>query len=172
MAMPTLTFNHKELLTLNANELPIYENAIPGIEGVDVQPLMLDPHNGVWVVRAIIHPGVTLPTHYHTGAVHLWTLSGSWHYVEYPDQPQTAGSYLYEPGSSIHTLTTPADNTEPTEMVMVVYGTNVNFDADGNYVGMLDANSIIQMITHLVKTRDLDPAKYIVPPQPDYTTRR
>lgn len=171
MPLPPLVTNHRELLTLNSNELPIYKDAIPGIPGVDVQPLMLDTHNGVWVVRAIIHPGVRLPTHYHTGSVHLWTLSGRWNYVEFPDQPQTAGSYLYEPGSSIHTLMTPADNTAPTEMVMCVQGSNINFDADGNYVGLLDANSIVQMIDYLIRERGLDPARYIRPPQPDYTTR-
>jgi hypothetical protein len=103
--------------------------------------------------------------------VHLWTLAGRWNYIEYPDQPQTAGSYLYEPGSSIHTLTTPKDNTEPTEMVMVVQGSNVNFDGDGNYVGLLDANSIIQWIELLIRERGLKPAHYIRPPQADYTTR-
>lgn len=169
MPLPMLVNNHRELLTLNTHELPVYQDAVPGIPGVDVQPLMLDPHNGTWVIRALIHPGVRLPTHYHTGCVHLWTLSGRWHYVEYPEQPQTAGSYLYEPGSSVHTLTTPASNTELTEMVMVVQGSNVNFDADGNYVGLLDANSIILMIEGLVRERGLKPARYIRPPQPDYT---
>ena len=171
MPLPPLVASHKHLLTLNSGDLPLYKDALPGVPGVDVQPLMLDPHNGVWVVRAVIHPGVTLPTHFHTGSVHLWTLSGSWHYLEYPDQPQTAGSYLYEPGSSVHTLTTPKDNKEPTEMVMVVTGSNVNFDADGNYLGLLDANSIIQMIDGLIRERGLKPARYIRPPQPDYTGR-
>ena len=171
MPLPSLVASHKHLLTLNSKELPLYKDALPGVPGVDVQPLMLDPHNGVWVVRAVIHPGVTLPTHFHTGSVHLWTLSGSWHYLEYPDQPQTAGSYLYEPGSSVHTLSTPKDNKEPTEMVMVVTGSNVNFDADGNYLGLLDANSIIQMIDGLIRERGLKPARYIRPPQPDYTGR-
>ena len=171
MPLPPLFTSHKELLTLHSKDLPLYKDALPGVPGVDVQPLMLDPHNGVWVLRAVIHPGVTLPTHYHTGSVHLWTLSGSWHYLEYPDQPQTGGSYLYEPGSSVHTLCTPKGNKEPTEMVMVVTGSNVNFDAQGNYLGLLDANSIILMIDGLIRERGLDPAKYIRPPQPDYTAR-
>jgi 2,4'-dihydroxyacetophenone dioxygenase len=171
MPLPFLATAHKDLLTLNSNELPTYKDAVPGIPGIDVQPLMLDPHNGVWVVRAIFHPGVRLPTHYHTGWVHLWTLSGCWHYVEYPDQPQTAGSYLYEPGSSVHTLMTPETNTELTELVMVVQGTNINFDASENYVGLLDANSIMLMIDLLVKERGLEPARYIKPSQPDYTNR-
>lgn len=171
MPLPTLVNSHTSLLTLNSNDAPLYKDAVPGIPGIDVQPLMLDPHQGIWVVRALIHPGVTLPTHFHTGTVHLWTLSGHWHYLEYPDQPQTTGSYLFEPGSSIHTLHTLKDNDGPTEMVMVVTGSNVNFDGEGNYVGMLDANSIIQMIDHLIRERGLKPARYIRPQAPDYTVR-
>ena len=170
MAIPFLLNAHKALLTLNSRELPIYTDAIPGVPGVDVQPLFLDTHNGVWVLRVVFHPGVMLPTHYHTGTVHLWTLSGKWNYVEYPDQPQTAGSYLFEPGSSIHTFNVPADNKEPTETLMVVCGSNINFDQDGNYVGILDANSISLLIDILIRERGLKPAKYITPPQPGYTS--
>jgi 2,4'-dihydroxyacetophenone dioxygenase len=169
MPLPMLATHHTGLLTLNSNELPIYKDALPGIPGVDVQPLMLDTHRGVWVLRAVFHPGVTLPTHYHTGIVHMWTLSGKWLYAEYPDEPQTAGSYLFEPGSSVHTFTTPADNTGPTETLMLVEGSNVNFDREGHFVGLLDANSIALLIDHLVQTRGLEPARYIRPALPDYT---
>lgn len=170
MAMPIPVFDHKELLTLNTQELPIYENALaPHFPGVNVQPLFLDPSAGTWALRVIFDPGVTLPCHYHTGTVHLFTLSGKWNYVEYPNQPQTAGSYLFEPGGSVHTFSVPADNTEPTDTVLVVQGANINFDADGNYVNLMDASSIMQLIDHLVKERGLQPAKYIRPAQAEYT---
>ncbi len=170
--IPRTIYDHKELLTLNTRELPIYKDAMPGVPGVDVQPLFLDPNVGIWVLRVIFHPGVVLPRHYHTGTVHLFTLSGKWNYVEYPNQPQTAGCYLYEPGGSIHQLTVPADNTEPTETVMVVHGANVNFDQEGNYLSVMDASDIMLMIDSLVKERGLKPARYITPRPADYTTAR
>ncbi|MFG0723388.1 2,4'-dihydroxyacetophenone dioxygenase family protein [Pseudomonas sp. GLN_6] len=171
MPMPIPVFDHKDLLTLNTNELPIYEDALaPHFPGVDVQPLYLDPNLGVWTLRVRFHPGVTLPTHYHTGPVHLFTMSGKWNYLEYPDQPQTAGCYLYEPGGSIHTLHVPADNTEITDTFMVVYGANVNFH-EGNFVNVMDATDIMQVIDRLVQERGLEPAKYIRPAQADYTVR-
>lgn len=170
MPMPIPVFDHKELLTLNTNELPIYKNAMgPHFPGVDAQPLYLDPNLGVWCLRVLFHPGVTLPCHYHTGPVHLFTMSGKWNYVEYPNQPQTAGCYLYEPGGSIHTFSVPADNTELTDTFMVVYGANVNFDADGNYVGVMDASWIMAMFDNLVKEQGLQPAKYIRPGHAGYT---
>ncbi len=76
MPLPPLVTDHKELLFLNTKELPLYENAVSGMPGVHVQPLLLDTHRGIWVLRVLFEPGVILPTHYHTGSVHLWTLSG------------------------------------------------------------------------------------------------
>lgn len=170
MPMPTPVFEHKELLTLNTRELPIYKDALaPYFPGVDVQPLYLDPNLGVWTLRVIFQPGVRLPCHYHTGPVHLFTLSGQWNYVEYPEQPQTAGCYLYEPGGSIHTFSVPADNTEPTDTVMVVHGANINFDQDGNFVNVMDATDIMQLIDRLVAERGLDPARYIRPGHAGYS---
>jgi hypothetical protein len=96
-------------------------------------------------------------------------MSGRWHYVEYPDQPQTAGCYLYEPGGSIHTFMVPEDNTEPTDTFMVVHGANVNFDQNGNFVNIMDATDIMQMIDRLVKARGLEPARYIRPGNAGYT---
>lgn len=171
MAMPHQVHEHKDLLTLNTNELPMYKDALPGVPGVDVQPLFLDPSAGIWVLRVVFQPGVVLPRHYHTGTVHFFTLTGRWNYVEYPDQPQTAGSYLFEPGGSIHQFMVPATNTEPTDTVMVVHGANVNFDSEGNYLGLMDASDIMHLFDHLVRERGLEPAKYITPRAADYTTR-
>ena len=165
--LPETLKQHDQLLTVNTNDLPIYKDSL--VPGVDVQPLFLDPNNGTWCLRVMFHPGVRLPTHYHTGTVHLWTLSGKWCYVEHPDQPQTAGSYLYEPGSSIHTFSVPEDNTEITDTLMIVSGANVNFDEAGNYHSTLDANSIIMLIEHLIQERGLEPAQYIRASYPDYT---
>ncbi|OEF22737.1 2,4'-dihydroxyacetophenone dioxygenase family protein [Vibrio rumoiensis] len=169
--LPFLVHDHKELLTLNMNEQPMYEDPLPGIKGLKVQPLFLDPASGVWALRVIFSPGVILPRHYHTGSVHFWTLSGMWHYAEYPEQPQTAGCYLYEPGSSIHQFVCPASNTEDTDTIMMVTGSNINFDQDDNYVGMLDANSIMAMLIHHCMEKGLEPANYITPGQADYTAK-
>jgi 2,4'-dihydroxyacetophenone dioxygenase len=74
---------------------------------------------------------------YHTGVAEVFTLSGCWHHLEYPNQPQTAGSYLYEPGSSLHTFITPIDNTETTVILVRVVGANINFTEDGQFHSIL-----------------------------------
>lgn len=78
-------------------------------DGTHVQLFQVDFESGLWVVRTKFEAGVTIPTHKHTGEVFAFTLGGSWKYLEYPEV-NTAGSYLYEPAGSIHTLTVPAEN--------------------------------------------------------------
>ncbi|MAK43373.1 MAG: hypothetical protein CMN80_04380, partial [Spongiibacter sp.] len=53
--------------------------------------------------------------------------------------------------------------------VMVVYGANVNFDDEGNYLGIMDASDIMHMFDELVAERGMEPARYIRPAAADYT---
>ena len=87
-------------------------------------------------------PGTSLPLHYHTGPAEVYTLKGRWVYSEYPDQPQTAGTYLYEPGGSVHTLYVPEGNTEDTVLFVRVAGANINFDDNGLLHSILDTLTI------------------------------
>ncbi|MCG9697862.1 2,4'-dihydroxyacetophenone dioxygenase family protein [Shewanella sp. Isolate11] len=158
MNLPDVVLHQDLLLTLNTNEESLIKDALPG---VDVYPLFIDAENGTWVIRAIFKPGVTLPKHFHTGAVHFYTLSGTWNYLEYPDQPQTAGSYLYEPGGSIHTFHCPEDSGGA-DGFMVISGANINFDADGNFMNIMDAGWIEQTIVAVAKAKGIVP-RYIKP---------
>ena len=76
------------------------------------------------------------------GTVHAFTLSGSWMYLEYPDDVNVAGSYLFEPAGSIHTLHVPEANTEVTDVFFTIHGANLNLDAEGNVTTVIDAGGI------------------------------
>lgn len=159
MGLPEV-INHQDLLlTLNTREETLIKDVLPG---VDIQPLFLDPENGTWVVRALFKPGTTLPKHFHTGTVHFFTLAGRWNYLEYPDQPQTAGSYLYEPGGSIHTFHCPEDS-EGADGFMVIAGANINFDDEGNFVNIMDAGWIEQMVIAAARSQGIDKPRYFKP---------
>lgn len=159
MALPENITHQDKLLTINVNEEPRIPGDAPGVE---ITPLFLDTENGTWVRYARFEPGATLPTHYHTGTVHFFTTKGRWTYVEYPDDPQTAGSYLYEPGGSIHTFMVPDDASEAAEGFMVVSGANVNF-VDGDYHSMLDAAAIEGAIKGAVDAGIVPMPRYIKP---------
>lgn len=157
--LPFVALPQSELLTVNANDIPLLRDALG--PGVNAKVLRLDIENGEWVVLATFAPGARLPLHYHTGAVNAWTISGCWNYVEHADQPQTAGSYLYEPCGSVHTLEVPESNTEDTVVLYVVSGSNVNFTEDGQFHSILDATLISHLAATLPAAQNLDPLTYI-----------
>jgi 2,4'-dihydroxyacetophenone dioxygenase len=159
--MNPMTSSHpRKLFTLNVNELPVFRNALG--PGVDFQPLFIDTSNGIWCIRALFGPGIVLPSHLHTGPVHAYTLSGCWYYAEHPDQPQTAGSYLYEPaGTAPHLFRTPDNNTEVTEIIFTVFGANVNFDANGNFHSLMDAGFIAGLVSSLARAQGIDAPTFV-----------
>jgi hypothetical protein len=149
------------LLTLNIHNEPAIDldHLIPGMK---LWPLFLDPENGVWTLYASYAPGTRLPKHFHTGAVHFFTTKGTWNYAEYPEDPQTAGSYLYEPPGTVHTFNIP-EGGERVEGFMVVSGVNVTFDDQGNYIGTDHAGSMEQIIIDCARRQGIDMPRYIRP---------
>ena len=121
-----------------ADELPFVALG----DGTHLQLLQVDVEAGLWVIRTRFEAGVTVPKHKHTGEVFAFTLSGSWKYLEYPEV-NTAGSYLYEPAGSVHTLTVPAENDGLTDVWFAIYGANLNLGPDGVTVeSVIDAGGV------------------------------
>jgi quercetin dioxygenase-like cupin family protein len=116
---------------------------VPLVDGVTFQLLSVDLASGYWVVRARFEPGVTIQRHKHTGEVHAFTTAGAWKYLEYPEI-NTAGSYLFEPAGSVHTLQALAENEGITEVWFAARGANLNLDDDGNVESVLDAHFILE----------------------------
>ena len=121
------------------------DDALPWVdigEGTLLKVLQVKESEGLWVIRNRFMPGYDVQTHKHTGPVYAFTTSGAWCYKE-SDFVNTAGSFLYEPAGSVHTLTVPADNTEPTDVFFAIWGANLNLDADGNVESIIDAGGIL-----------------------------
>lgn len=156
--LPLPALPQDKLLTVNIEQIPLIKDVFPGIH---IRPLRLDPERGEWVFMAIVEPGCSLPIHYHTGTAQVWTIQGCWKYREYPDQPQTAGSYLYEPGGSVHTFYTPEDNTEDTITIAWIEGAQVSFNEDGTFHSLNDALSIQHAIHTLAAARGIGPVPYV-----------
>jgi quercetin dioxygenase-like cupin family protein len=133
-----------------AGELP-FVRFMPGLE---IQLLQASVENALWVVRTRFAPGVTLPRHRHTGEVFAVTYAGRWRYLEYPEI-NTAGSYLYEPAGSVHTLHTPEDNTEVTDVLFAIRGANLNLDENGNVASVWDAGFLIDAYVGLCRAAGL-----------------
>ncbi|MCX7676701.1 MAG: 2,4'-dihydroxyacetophenone dioxygenase family protein [Alteraurantiacibacter sp.] len=107
--------------------------------------LMADVEGARFAVRMGFAPGTQVFPHKHTGEVHAFTLAGRWNYLEYPGSPDNvAGSYLYEPPGSTHTLKVADDAGEETDVVFVIYGALLHLDDRGNPVAITDAASVIE----------------------------
>lgn len=118
-------------------------------DGTTLQVLQVDLATGVWVIRNQFAPNTTVPTHKHTGHVYAFTQTGRWHYLESPEAMNTAGSYLYEPAGSVHTLHVPADNDGPTDVWFAIHGANLNLDASGAVEMVIDAGLILTVYRDL-----------------------
>jgi len=161
MPLPEAINHQDRLLTLNIHREPgiDFGHFYPGMK---LWPLYIDAEAGTWVLYARYGGGTRLPVHFHTGQVHFFTTKGRWNYAEYPDDPQTEGSYLYEPPGSVHSLSIP-DDVDVMEGFMVVSGVNINFDEDGNYLGTDHAGSMEAMILDTAKAQGIDLPRYIRP---------
>lgn len=106
--------------------------------------LMADVEGARFAVRMGFAPGTQVFPHKHTGEVHAYTLAGKWSYLEYPGSPANiAGSYLFEPPGSTHTLKVADEAGVETDILFVIYGALLHLDESGNPVAITDAASVI-----------------------------
>jgi len=105
--------------------------------GAELRLLQADVARGVYVMAGRLPGDLEVGTHRHTGAVHMFTLTGAWKYHEHA-YVNRAGSYLYEPEGSVHTFyVLPGDET--TETLSIVHGETEYLDADGQVVNVSNA---------------------------------
>lgn len=134
------------------------EDELPFVElepGLELKVLQVDIPNGLWVIRNRFAPGVKVQKHKHTGQVFAFTNSGSWKYEEYPEV-NTAGSYLFEPAGSVHTLIVPETNTEVTDVWFAIYGANLNLAEDGSVDMVIDAQLVLEFYLALCQAQGIE----------------
>ena len=113
------------------------DDELPWVEiggGNKMKVLHVNEKHGLWIVENVFQAGFEVQTHRHTGEVWARTFSGAWKYKEY-DYVNRAGSFLYEPAGSVHTLTCVEDDTH---VYFHMTGANLNLDDDGNVDSVTD----------------------------------
>ncbi len=121
---------------IGADELPFAE--IGG--GNKLKVIQVDHASGLWIVENLFQAGYELSKHRHTGAVWAFTVSGAWKYKEY-DEVNRAGSFLFEPAGSVHTLQCIEDDTRVWFHIM---GSNLNLDDDGRITHVDDGPATLE----------------------------
>jgi 2,4'-dihydroxyacetophenone dioxygenase len=126
---------------VGADQVPWVPNV--AYPGTSIRLLQADVDSGIYAIAGRMPAGLAVGTHRHTGAVHMYTFAGSWLYLEH-DYVNVAGSYLYEPPGSVHTLHVPQDNKELTETLTIMYGTTEYLGEDGSVVAVSDAAAALR----------------------------
>ena len=130
-----------EAFHTGSDELPFADDWA-GTPGIRLKLLMADIEGARFAVRIRFAPGILLPPHKHTGEVHAFTLAGEWSYLEHPNNPPNrAGSYLFEPPGSTHTLKVADRNKGDTDVVFIVYGAMIHLGPQGEVLAVGDAES-------------------------------
>ena len=127
-------------------------------DGSILQLLQVDIDQGLWVIRTKFKPGMTVQTHKHTGPVYAYTTRGAWKYKEY-EYVNRAGSFLFEPAGSVHTLQCVEDDTH---VWFQMYGSNLNLDADGNIESVFDGAGTLEAYLMLAEAEGYDRPNVLV----------
>jgi len=136
-----------EAIHFGADELPFVDIG----DGSKMTAIQVDVPNGLWIVENIFQAGYEVQTHRHTGPVYAYTRSGAWRYKEY-EYVNRAGSFLFEPAQSEHTLECIEDDTQ---VWFQMYGSNLNLDADGNVESVFDGPGTLQAYYLLAEAEGL-----------------
>ena len=126
-----------------ANAIHIGANDLPFVEiggGSKLRVLQVKRGEGLWIIENVFTKGYEVQTHRHTGPVFGYTTSGAWKYKEY-DYVNRAGSFLYEPAWSVHTLQCIEDDTR---VWFQMYGANLNLDANGKVDSVADGPTTLE----------------------------
>lgn len=119
-------------LHVGVDEIPWVDNARVGGR---MRLLQIDADAQMSVSHGLLPAGLAVGTHRHQGPVQMWTMAGWWVYREH-EFVNRAGSYLYEPIGSVHTLYVPEDNDGYAEVLSIVYGDVEYLDSDGGVISV------------------------------------
>ena len=132
---------------IGANELPFVDLG----DGSKLKVIMIDAAKELWIIENVFVAGYQVQRHRHTGPVYAYTTSGAWRYKEYPDVNR-AGSFLYEPADSVHTLEVLEDNTH---VWFQIYGSNLNLDDEDEVDSISDGASALGVYLKLCEQAGL-----------------
>ena len=124
-------FAPAESIHIGADDLPFVDIG----DGAKLKVLQVKRGENLWIIENVFQAGYSVQTHRHTGPVFGYTTAGAWKYAEY-DYVNRAGSFLYEPAGSVHTLQCIEDDTR---VWFHMYGSNLNLDDAGQVVSVVDA---------------------------------
>jgi len=132
---------------IGGDELPFVDIG----DGGKLKVLQVKRGEGLWIVENVFQAGYEVEKHRHTGPVWAYTSSGAWKYKEY-DYVNRAGSFLYEPAGSVHTLQCVENDTR---VWFQMYGSNINLDENDAVTSIVDGQVTLEFYLAMCEEQGL-----------------
>lgn len=155
LTVPAMTSNliSRELETqyVGGEDLP-WVPFTPFTDQVHLKYYKIDPVHGEIVASMRMPAGMTLPIHYHTGIVILYTVSGAWRYIDHPWVAR-AGDAVYETAGSSHA----PEALEDTEIFMILVGELLFLDENGQMIAQENWKTSVARYQAYCEEQGLEP---------------
>lgn len=103
----------------------------PYSDEVFVKYIKSDPIRGEHITLLKVPAGVTMPRHYHSGTVIVYTIKGAWKYLEH-DWVSKPGDVVFETAATTHTPTALTSHGDEVITLNITVGDLVFLDEQGN----------------------------------------
>lgn len=126
----------------------------PYSDSIFLKLIKADPITGQWITLLKLPPKTELPMHHHAGTVMVWTIAGSWKYIEH-DWVASAGSFVFETAGSRHTPVGVSDSEVIT--LNIVQGDWNLMSPEGAVLAIENWKSMVDRYLNYCKQRGLKP---------------
>ena len=145
-------FENIDTALIDVESLPWVPFA-PYTDEAHVKLLKVNPVSGEWVTLLRAPSYLQLPKHHHSGSVMVYTISGSWRYLEH-DWVATAGSFVYETAGTQHTPIGVGDEEVCT--LNIVMGDWNLIGPEGQVLAIENWKSMVDRYVNYCKSRGIE----------------
>jgi 2,4'-dihydroxyacetophenone dioxygenase len=96
-----MQYENIDTAVIDAESLP-WIPFLPYADNVFLKLLKVDAVRGEWITLLKVPEDMQLPKHHHSGTVMVYTISGTWRYLEH-DWTAGPGSFVFETAGTQHT---------------------------------------------------------------------
>lgn len=128
--------------SIDTDELP-WMPFSPYSDEVFIKYIKCDPVRGEVISFLKLKAGMTMPRHHHGGTVIVYTIKGSWKYIEH-DWISREGGVVFETAATTHTPLALGDEGDEIITLNIVTGDLVYFDDNGVVCAMENWKTAMQ----------------------------
>lgn len=150
-----MTFAYETIDTalIDVESLP-WMPFVPYSDEVFIKLIKINPVSGEWITLAKAPGYIQLPKHHHAGTVMVYTIQGSWKYLEH-DWTATKGSFVYETAGTQHTPIGVGD--EDVIMLNIVMGDWNLIGPEGQVLAIENWKTMMQRYLDFCKSSGIAP---------------